>query len=85
MSYKRKKQDLYRLKKLYYKTHKYSFKLGGAWYNPKKKRYIRIVASNTPGLTKLLRRKCNKRIRKSTEVPNGNAYRKISEYDNLLW
>lgn len=82
MSYKRKINDKKRLKKLFEATHKYSFKLGGAWYNSKKHRYVRI---NTSSLTKELRRLCNKRVRKNNNIPNGNAYRKASEYQNMLW
>lgn len=85
MSYKRQRDEKHKLKKLYESTHKYSYKHGGAWYNPRKKRYIRIVSTRTPGVTKSLRRLCNKRVRKDLSIPNGNAYRKASAYQNMLW
>lgn len=85
MGYRRKRDEKRRLKRLYEKTHKHSYKLGGAWYNPRKRRYVRVVSTRTTGLTKELRRHCNKRIRRSEDIPNGNAYRKVSEYQNLLW
>lgn len=85
MSYQRKRDDKHRLKKLYEETYKHSHGVAGAWYNPKKHRYVRIVSSNKPGLAKSLRRLSNKRIRRCCDVADGCAYRKMSKYENMLW
>lgn len=85
MSHKRKREDKRRLKKLYEETHKHSYKYGGAWYNPKKKRITLVSSTRTPGLAKAIRKMCNKRVRRQDEVPDGNAYRKLAEYQNTLW
>ena len=85
MSYKRKREEKHRLRKLYEATYKHSYKFGGAWYNPKKRRFVRVASTSSSGLTKEIKRSCNKRIRRAENLPNGNAYRKASEYQNKLW
>ena len=84
MSFRRKRDENHRLQKLYEETHKHSYAYGGAWYNPRKDRYVRVVGSRRSGYPKWLRRRCNKRIRRTDDIPNGSAYRKISDYQNML-
>jgi hypothetical protein len=85
MSYKRKRDENRRLRKLYEQTHKHSYAFGGAWYNPRKGRYVRVTSSNRSGYPKRLRQMCNKRIRRTRDIPNGSAYKKVSEYQYLLF
>lgn len=67
-----------RLKKLYDKT--YNQYRGGAYYDARKRRFVRYWASNTPGYTKYLRRQTNKKIRRSDELYQGGLYKKAFEY-----
>lgn len=78
MGYNRSIDDKRRLIKLYNKT-KYSFG-SGAYYNEKKKRFVRIYPSNTSGFTKYLRRISNRRVRRSKELLNRCQYRKVYDY-----
>lgn len=78
MSYRRSKERNRRLKKLYDKTKNY---YGcGVWYNDKKGRYIRYYPSNVTGYTKYLRRLSNRKVRKTKDIPNGNAYKRVFDY-----
>lgn len=62
MSYKRKRDENRRLRKLYEQTHKHSYAFGGAWYNPRKGRYVRVTSSNRSGYPKRLRQMCNMNV-----------------------
>lgn len=78
MGYRRAKERNRRLKKLYDET-----KNGygaGAYYNEKKKRYIKCPSSNTPGYTKSLRKISNRRVRKSDIPLKGCSYKKLYDY-----
>ena len=79
MSYKRKREDNRRLKRLYEKTNNASSG-AGAWYSHKKKRYIKSVPSTTSGYTKFLRRISNKKYRKHNEIHNFSTYKKLFDY-----
>lgn len=53
----------------------------GVYYDDKKKeRYVKYSPNRNPGLTKILRRKSNKKIRQSKDVWNYNQYRKLYDY-----
>lgn len=78
-----KKTEISRLKKVYNET-KNSYG-AGVYYDKKKKRYIKVSASNTPGLSKWMRRIGHKKIRRMLDVPNGGAYRKAYDYKWNIW
>lgn len=79
MSYRRKKEDKKRLKRLYEKTNNASTG-AGVYYSDKKKRYIKTTASTATGYTKFLRRISNKKYRKHKEIHNFSAYKKLFDY-----
>lgn len=72
MSYKRKIKDKRILEKL--------SKSNCAWYYPKKQRYVKIIWSSTPGYTKWLKRISNKKYRKTFDVGNYSAYKRLYDY-----
>jgi len=78
MSYRRKKEDNRRLKRLYEETR--TSYAAGAWYSDKKKRYIKTTASTASGYTKFLRRISNKKYRKHKEIHNHCTYKKLFDY-----
>lgn len=78
MGYRRAKERNRRLKKLYNET-KNGFGVG-AYYNEKKKRYIKYSPSNTPGYAKSLRRISNRRVRKGDIPLKGSSYKKMYDY-----
>jgi hypothetical protein len=83
MAYKQAKNRRKRLVKTYEETkHKYG---SGIWYDEDRGRYIRCTASNTPGYAKILRRICNKKVRKSADVGNFGVYRKSYDYKWTLY
>lgn len=57
----------------------------GVYYDDKKERYIKYSPNLNPGLTKILRRKSNKKIRQSKDVWNYNQYRKLYDYWCVLF
>ena len=78
MSYQRTNENKNRLRKLLQHTsHKC---VGCAYYDADKGRIVRIMASNTPGYTKYLRRRSNKRVRGLDDIANGTSYKKVFDY-----
>lgn len=57
----------------------------GVYYDDKKERYVRFSQNRNPGLTKMLRRKSNKKIRQSEDVWNYNKYRRLYDYWWILY
>lgn len=78
MSYRRSRESKRRLKKLSEETTDDA--LGGAWFNPSKKRYIRYYSSNTPGYAKFRRRISNRRVRKYGDLLSNGLYKKTYDY-----
>ena len=78
MSYQRKQEDKRRLKKLHDET-KYNFATG-AYFSERKDRLVRSYPSNTPGLTKWLRRISNKKVRRNEDNLNNSLYKRIFDY-----
>ena len=77
MSYKRKKEDKHRLRKLYNETHTHYG--AGAWYNEKKDRYIKYSCHNKWARTRC--RRITRRRLKNVDYSCPNGYfKKVSDY-----
>lgn len=77
MSYRRSQQESKRIKKLYTQTkNKYG---RGVYYDKIKERHVRYYISKR-GRGKWLRRQSNKKVRKSSRLPNFCAYRRKYDY-----
>ena len=78
MSYRRKREDERRLKRLYDKTkHHYG---AGVYFDKDKNRYIRYYASKRSGNTKYLKRQSNKRVRRSQSSMRHGQYKRLFDY-----
>lgn len=79
MGYKQSKERNRRLKKLYESTkHSYG---RGAYYDTKKKRFIRYTARRKSAYPRFLRKKANRTVRRNkSESMNHGSYRKQFDY-----
>lgn len=77
MGYRRSQQDKHKLKKLYEETRtKYG---SGVYYNEDKGRLI-FYSARGSGCPKELRRRSNKKLRRSKDTLNHGLYRRIYDY-----
>lgn len=83
MGYKQAQNRKKRLIKTYNKT-KTSYG-SGVWYDADRGFYYKYYASNTPGYTKTLKRRSNKKIRRSRELINHSAYKRVYDYRWILF
>lgn len=83
MAYKQAYNRNKKLRKTFRETrNKYG---AGVWYDDDHGFYRRYTASNTPGYAKLLRRRCNKKIRQSNDTLRYGKYRKVYDYKWVLF
>ena len=87
MAYKQAKNRKKRLSKTYEEIkHMKSHSTGsGVWYDEDRGFYYKYTASNTPGYAKLLRRICNKKVRKSIDIGGHSNYRRAFDYKWTLF
>ena len=79
MSYRRSREDKNRLEKLYKETGKIWW--SGAYYDKDKNRYIRIYScDNRAGNGRYLKKRSNKKVRKSKNSFNYCQYKKLFDY-----
>lgn len=69
-----KKRDI----KVYYQTKNYYG--AGVYYDDQKQRYIRYSPNSKSGLTTLLKRVSNKKVRKAKEIHNHCQYKRLYDY-----
>lgn len=77
MSYNSKREDQRRLQRLFSQT-RHSLR-GGAYYDRHKKRLLRYTW-NKNGITKYLRRKGNRVVRRADQALRGGEYRRLYPY-----
>ena len=78
MSYDRSREDQRRLARLYRET--YRSMRGGAYYDRDKRRICRYTWNRGNGLTRYLRRRGNRAVRKAGQALRGGEYRRFFPY-----
>lgn len=78
MGYFRATEQKKRNIKVYYQTKNYYG--AGVYYDDQKQRYIRYYPNSKSGLTKLLKRVSNKKVRNAKEIHNHCQYKRLYDY-----